>query len=101
MAIRSDSLKEKLIEAPIAPAYGSYARQGRGMRAYRSAPPCVTAGQLLRSALLIFAVLVYADATRLRAWLLPPATQSERGGVDATPVAAIRAARTSAEPQIR
>lgn len=78
MALGPDGLTENAFEAPIAAAYPVRARQERGRpRSYRSAPPCVTAGQLLRSALLILVVLIYADATKLGAWLTPPPPQSE------------------------
>jgi hypothetical protein len=96
MAGGSDSFKEKVVGAPVVASYGRSARQGKRSDA-PSAPPCVTLGQLLRGSLLMLAIVAYANAPRLKDWLPPLAPQAAETGVDTTPVAAIRAARTSAE----
>jgi hypothetical protein len=93
-----ESNQERDLRAPVVASKRRASARDRASWSCRTLP-VLTAGQWLRSLLLILAVLAYADAWSLKTFLFQSATPSENFRADgAAPVTALRAAaRASVE----
>ncbi|HXY58367.1 MAG TPA: hypothetical protein VEH76_07285 [Methylocystis sp.] len=91
MAMSTPTARPKVKPAPALFRLSHDSRPGRSRTPFRSAPPCITLGQLLRGGILALAALAYADLAVLSDFLpKSPAIQAQTTqDADPTPVAAI------------
>ena len=85
----ADRPKAHLTPAPPSPSQKS--GLGKSPAPFRSAPPCISYGQLVGCGILAFAAFAYVDLTALSDFLSQSAIQARTAvqGLDPTPVGAI------------